>query len=65
MQLLRYSDHSCSYVTVFTADFNDRNQRTLFVKNLPWTATEDQVAELFEGCTSVRLPLNEEGRLKG
>jgi len=50
---------------LFEADYNDRNQRTLFVKNLPWTATEEQVGELFEGCTDVRLPLNEEGRLKG
>ena len=43
----------------------DDNECTLFVKNIPWTATEDKVAELFEGCTRVRLPLNEEGRIRG
>jgi len=50
---------------VVVTDYNERNQRTVFVKNLPFTATEDTVAELFEGCTAIRLPTNDEGRIKG
>lgn len=51
--------------TVYATDHNDRNQRTVFVKNIPYSATEDKVGELFEGCTQVRLPLNDEGQVKG
>jgi len=50
---------------VRVTDNDDRNQRTVFVKNIPYSATEDKVTELFEGCTHVRLPLNEEGGVKG
>jgi len=56
------SNFILSEVMLFVAD---DNECTLFVKNIPWTATEDKVAELFEGCTRVRLPLNEEGRIRG
>jgi len=44
---------------------DDGKQNTIFVGNIPFTATEDKLAELFEGCTEVRLPMNEEGRIKG
>jgi len=54
-----------NYAVLFVTDNSDRDQRTLFVRNVPWTATEDQFAELFEGCTQVRLPLNDEGKVKG
>ena len=50
---------------LLVTDYSERNQRTIFVKNIPWTANEDTVAELFEGSTNVRMPLNEEGRVKG
>jgi len=38
--------------------------RTLFVKNLPWTIKEKELISAF-GCQSVRLPVWEDGRLKG
>jgi len=50
---------------MFVIDYDERNQRTIFVKNIPYSATEDTVGELFEGCTAVRLPLNDDGRVKG
>jgi len=54
------------HISDCVTDSNDqRNQRTVFVKNLPYSVTEDQIAELFEGCTQVRLPLNDEGQVKG
>jgi nucleolin len=47
-------------------DNSERDKRTVFLKNLPYSADEDSIAELCgEGCTQVRLPLNEEGRPKG
>ena len=40
---------------------------TMFVKNLPFAATEDSIYELFgDGVKSVRLPTDREtGRVKG
>lgn len=35
---------------------DDTNERTLFVGNLPFSATEDELMELFAGASSVRLP---------
>ena len=44
---------------------DERDQRTVFIRNLPYTVTKDKVAEMFEGCTDVRLPLDDEGSAKG
>ena len=64
-----HSDLSCSCLKsanlLLLSDGDDRDQRTVFVKNLPYSVTEDSLAPVFEGCTQVRLPLNEEGRPKG
>jgi len=57
---------TCSQLEcTFVIDNDERNQRTLYVRNVPWSATEDSVAELFEGCSSVRLPTNEDGSVRG
>jgi len=50
---------------MFVIDYDERNQRTIFVKNIPYTATEESITELFDGCSTVRLPLTEDGRFKG
>jgi hypothetical protein len=44
---------------------DERDRRTVFVKNVPFSATKDCIGELFESVTDVRLPLNEEGQPKG
>lgn len=44
---------------------DERDRRTVFVKNVPFAATRDTIGELFESVTDVRLPLNEEGQPKG
>ena len=38
----------------------------MFVKNFPWSANEDSIAELFDGVQNVRLPTDREtGKMKG
>lgn len=43
----------------------DKDKRTLFVRNLPWGTDEDALAEHFTGCTEVRLPKNDDGKIRG
>ena len=44
----------------------DRDERTLFVKNLPYSADEDTIASYFEDVKEVRLLTDREsGRPKG
>ena len=45
---------------------NDRDQRTLFAKNLPYSADEHSISQLFEGVREVRLLRDRDsGRAKG
>ncbi|XP_021252768.1 nucleolin isoform X1 [Numida meleagris] len=43
----------------------ERDARTLFVKNLPYRVTEDEMKNVFENAVEVRLVLNKEGSSKG
>ncbi|NXU49245.1 NUCL protein, partial [Turnix velox] len=43
----------------------ERDARTLFVKNLPYRVTEDEMREVFENAQEIRLVMNKEGNSKG
>ncbi|XP_035190535.1 nucleolin isoform X2 [Oxyura jamaicensis] len=43
----------------------ERDARTLFVKNLPYRLTEEEMKNVFENAVEVRLVLNKEGSSKG
>lgn len=43
----------------------ERDARTLFVKNLPYSATADDLKELFESAVDVRLPQSQSGSNRG
>ncbi|NWR77212.1 NUCL protein, partial [Centropus unirufus] len=43
----------------------ERDARTLFVKNLPYSATEDELREVFENAQEIRMVMNKEGNSKG
>ncbi|XP_053930731.1 nucleolin [Cuculus canorus] len=43
----------------------ERDARTLFVKNLPYRLTEDEIREVFENALEVRIVMNKEGNSKG
>ncbi|XP_061862116.1 nucleolin [Colius striatus] len=43
----------------------ERDARTLFVKNLPYRVTEDELREVFENALEVRIVMNKEGNSKG
>ncbi|NXI43591.1 NUCL protein, partial [Galbula dea] len=43
----------------------ERNARTLFVKNLPYRLTEDELREVFENAQEIRIVINKEGNSKG
>uniref|UniRef100_A0A3B5L9G7 Nucleolin n=1 Tax=Xiphophorus couchianus TaxID=32473 RepID=A0A3B5L9G7_9TELE len=43
----------------------ERDARTLFVKNLPYSATIDDLKELFESAVDVRLPQGQTGSNRG
>uniref|UniRef100_A0A8C7ZYR2 Nucleolin n=1 Tax=Oryzias sinensis TaxID=183150 RepID=A0A8C7ZYR2_9TELE len=43
----------------------ERDARTLFVKNLPFSATVDDLKELFEDAVDVRLPQGQNGSNRG
>ncbi|XP_055673350.1 nucleolin [Falco peregrinus] len=43
----------------------ERDARTLFVKNLPYRLTEDEIREVFENAQEIRIVMNKEGNSKG
>lgn len=43
----------------------ERDARTLFVKNLPFSATADDLKEIFENAVDVRLPQGQNGSNRG
>ncbi|KAF1532205.1 UNVERIFIED_CONTAM: nucleolin, partial [Eudyptes robustus] len=43
----------------------ERDARTLFVKNLPYRLTEDEMREVFENAHEIRIVMNKEGNSKG
>lgn len=49
----------------FSFLFAERDARTLFVKNLPYRVTEEEMKNVFENAVEVRLVLNKEGSSKG
>ncbi|NXM13808.1 NUCL protein, partial [Ploceus nigricollis] len=43
----------------------ERDARTLFLKNLPYRITEDDIREVFENASEVRIVMNKDGSSKG
>ncbi|NXF82575.1 NUCL protein, partial [Sclerurus mexicanus] len=43
----------------------ERDARTLFLKNLPYRLTEDEIKEVFENAVEVRIVLNKDGSSRG
>ncbi|NXN85688.1 NUCL protein, partial [Bombycilla garrulus] len=43
----------------------ERDARTLFVKNLPYRITEDDIREVFENAAEVRIVMNKDGTTRG
>ncbi|NXL73759.1 NUCL protein, partial [Leptocoma aspasia] len=43
----------------------ERDARTLFLKNLPYRVTEDEIREVFENALEVRIVMNKDGNSKG
>uniref|UniRef100_A0A8C5X7F6 Nucleolin n=1 Tax=Malurus cyaneus samueli TaxID=2593467 RepID=A0A8C5X7F6_9PASS len=43
----------------------ERDARTLFLKNLPYRSTEDEIREVFENAVEVRIVMNKDGNSKG
>ncbi|NXU18775.1 NUCL protein, partial [Pardalotus punctatus] len=43
----------------------ERDARTLFLKNLPYRVTEDEIREVFENAAEVRIVMNKDGNSKG
>ncbi|KAM6389234.1 nucleolin [Pluvialis apricaria] len=43
----------------------ERNARTLFVKNLPYRLTEEEMRDVFENAVEIRIVMNKEGNSKG
>uniref|UniRef100_A0A8C9NMD1 Nucleolin n=1 Tax=Serinus canaria TaxID=9135 RepID=A0A8C9NMD1_SERCA len=47
------------------AKSKERDARTLFLKNLPYRITEDNIREVFENALEVRIVMNKDGSSKG
>lgn len=43
----------------------ERDTRTLFVKNLPYSATADELKEVFEDAVDIRVPQGQNGNNRG
>ncbi|NXE04846.1 NUCL protein, partial [Lophotis ruficrista] len=43
----------------------ERDARTLFVKNLPYRLTEEEMREVFENALEIRIMMNKDGNSKG
>ncbi|NXO86666.1 NUCL protein, partial [Sitta europaea] len=46
-------------------DKKERDARTLFLKNLPYRLTEEEIKEVFENALEVRILMNKDGNSKG
>lgn len=46
-------------------DTGQENKKTLFVRNVSWNVSEEDLKEHFEGCATVRLPKRPDGKLRG
>ncbi|NXB76397.1 NUCL protein, partial [Donacobius atricapilla] len=46
-------------------DKRERDARTLFLKNLPYRITEDEIREVFENALEVRIVMNKDGNSRG
>ncbi|NWI07207.1 NUCL protein, partial [Tichodroma muraria] len=46
-------------------DKKERDARTLFLKNLPYRLTEEEIREVFENALEVRILMNKDGNSKG
>ncbi|NXQ76570.1 NUCL protein, partial [Quiscalus mexicanus] len=46
-------------------DKKERDARTLFLKNLPYRITEEDIREVFENAVEVRIVMNKDGSSKG
>lgn len=45
---------------------SDRDARTMFVRNLPYSATEEEISDLFENVEEVRILIDRQtGNSKG
>lgn len=44
---------------------SERDTRTLFVKNLPYSATADDLKEVFEDAVDIRVPQGQNGSNRG
>ena len=44
---------------------DERNKSTVFVKNLPWGTDEESLKEFFGSPRDVRIPKNDDGKIKG
>lgn len=47
------------------AQKSERDAKTLFVKNLPFAATSDDLKEIFDEAVDIRLPLGQNGSNRG
>uniref|UniRef100_A0A8C1MR09 Nucleolin n=2 Tax=Cyprinus carpio TaxID=7962 RepID=A0A8C1MR09_CYPCA len=43
----------------------ERDARTLFVKNLPYSITQEELQEVFEQATDIRIPMGSNGSSRG
>lgn len=43
----------------------ERDTKTLFVKNLPYSATADDLKEVFEDAVDIRVPQGQNGSNRG
>jgi len=43
----------------------EENKKNVFVKNIAWAITEDELKELFSGCKNVRMPKRPDGSSRG
>lgn len=43
----------------------ERDARTLFVKNLPYSITQDELKEVFDQAIEVRIPMDNNGSSRG
>lgn len=44
---------------------SERDARTLFVKNLPYSITQDELKEVFDQAIEVRIPMDNNGSSRG
>jgi len=65
MSVMTYWCNCSTKSTFFLCVAGGEDKKTLFVGNVSWNVTEEDIKGHFDGCLSIRLPKRPDGKSRG